>query len=440
MMEKLLVRWCEYLKIYVKKLKSVYVLFCFVLTACGSETSGEAIETNENILEKTVVIENIGDNEYMLVKSQERLGNLEYSQIPAEQFLIDYFILSNQVSSTQFMLSEPQTFVIPESVVSFGINFNTPLAGRDVFIGELENPSGLKIPLWGLIPCFDGTCSMVIPNQPNAYFQPEAGEWKYRVLAEREVVNRGKLDTATINMIIRTNENFGAEPLPTLRVQPYYAGNDILEADIIDIMNQLELLFLSNGIGVDWRKAIHIAPNEFASMPPSYNDVKTNILMSYGEANVINVHFVKSIDEQYEGTSTHVYPGMSEEVRTILGIAAGIPGSMGTKGNANGVMVSLAIDSEGGSVFRSAAEVAKVAAHEIGHFIGLFHTTERTGRTDPLDDTPFCELSESGFLPAAEDCPDGFNLMFPHLRSDGQVGGLLTDDQRFVIANSPMAQ
>lgn len=431
---------CDYLKGYVKRVEHLCALFCLMLTACGSGSSGEAIETNEYILEKTVMVENIGENEYTLIQSLERLGDLEYSQIPAEQFLTDYFTLSSQVSSTQFMLSETQTFVIPENAVSFGINFNTPLAGKDVFVGELESPSGQRVPLWGLIPCFDGTCSMVIPNQPNVLFQPEAGEWKYRVLAERGVVSRGQLDAASINMIIRVNESFGAETLPTLRVQPYYAGDDILEADVINIMNKMELLFLSNGIGVDWRQAIHIAPNEFASMPPSYDDVKTNILMSYGEANVINVHFVKSIDEQSQGTSSHTYPGMSEEVRSILGIAAGIPGSLGTKGNANGVMVALGIGSDGDFLFRSAIETAKVAAHEIGHFIGLFHTTERGGRTDPLGDTPFCELSEGGILPGAEECPDGFNLMFPYVRGDGQVGALLTDDQRFVIANSPMAQ
>ena len=41
---------------------------------------------------------------------------------------------------------------------------------------------------------------------------------------------------------------------------------------------------------------------------------------------------------------------------------------------------------------------------------------------------------------AAEERPDGFNLMFPYIWAYGQVCTLLTDDQQFVIASSPMAQ
>ena len=134
-------------------------------------------------------------------------------------------------------------------------------------------------------------------------------------------------------------------------------------------------------------------------MPPSYKEVKTNILMAYGEANVINVHFVKSINEEKQDAGAHLYPGMSEEVRTILGIAAGIPGSLGTKGNANGVMVALGFGSGSGFQERSAVDTAKVVAHEIGHFVDLFHTTEGSGRTDPLGDTPSCELNDDDTLP-----------------------------------------
>ncbi len=425
---------------HIRRMVGVCGLFSLMVTGCGGGSSGEAIETTENTGERVQVVERIGDNEYTLIQAQANLGNFEYSEIPVEDFLNDYFFLSNQVSSTQFMLSEAQTFVIPEDTVSFSMNFNTPLAGEDVFVGELESPSGQRVPLWGLIPCFDGTCSMVIPNQPGALFQPEAGEWNYRVLAEKSVVSGNQLDSASINMIIRSNENFGTELLPTLRVQPYYAGNEISEGSVINIMNKLEDLFLSNNIGIDWRPAIHITPNAFSSMPPSYKEVKTNILMEYGEANVINVHFVKSINEEKQNAGSHLYPGMSEEVRTNLGIAAGIPGSLGTKGNANGVMVALGFGSGSGFQARSAIETAKVAAHEIGHFVGLFHTTEGSGDTDPLGDTPSCELNDDDTLPVAENCPDGFNLMFPYVREDGEVASALTDDQRFVIINSPMAQ
>ena len=37
--------------------------------------------------------------------------------------------------------------------------------------------------------------------------------------------------------------------------------------------------------------------------------------------------------------------------------------------------------------------VARVMAHEMGHFLGLFHTTESSGAVDFIDDTTACPAS-----------------------------------------------
>src|SRR5205085_8772901 len=40
-------------------------------------------------------------------------------------------------------------------------------------------------------------------------------------------------------------------------------------------------------------------------------------------------------------------------------------------------------------------EVAYIVAHEGGHFMGLYHTTEQTGDAfDPLSDTPTCKCTD----------------------------------------------
>jgi hypothetical protein len=72
-------------------------------------------------------------------------------------------------------------------------------------------------------------------------------------------------------------------------------------------------------------------------------------------------------------------------------------------------------------------------AHEIGHYLGLFHTTETDGSTtDPLDDTPNCV---GRAFPDA--CPDLTNLMFPYAGSDHTV---ITSDQAFQLAANPLTR
>jgi len=91
----------------------------------------------------------------------------------------------------------------------------------------------------------------------------------------------------------------------------------------------------------------------------------------------------------------------------VIGISMGIPGTAGLHGTiASGVaMTSRYLFASDGD--RTIASV--LLAHELGHYLGLFHTTEVSGgASDPLTDTPNCIGSA---FPDA--CPDRTNLMFP---------------------------
>ena len=119
------------------------------------------------------------------------------------------------------------------------------------------------------------------------------------------------------------------------------------------------------------------------------------------------------------------------EMGDYIGIAGGIPGVVGLHGSERSGL-ALAVDMLGDL---DGAEV--VLMHEIGHFLGLFHTSESSGAVlDPLTDTPECgseqDLDHDHSLSAFE-CMGhgGDNLMFWT-----GAGATLTPQQISVMADS----
>jgi hypothetical protein len=89
----------------------------------------------------------------------------------------------------------------------------------------------------------------------------------------------------------------------------------------------------------------------------------------------INIFFVSSIVKtEIEDQSTGI----------VLGIAGGIPGPPFTHPGSPHSGVALALD----DIAEDSDALGKVAAHELGHYLGLFHTVEKDGTSfDPIEDT-----------------------------------------------------
>ncbi len=120
---------------------------------------------------------------------------------------------------------------------------------------------------------------------------------------------------------------------------------------------------------------------------------------------------------------------------SALGVSGGIPGPGPMHGtDASGI--SIAVD----LLRPSGLSLGRVLAHELGHHLGLFHTSERVGLVlEPIADTPECRLVSDadgdGYLSDTE-C-SGFgadNLMF--WSGDGEA---ISDDQRAVIHRAVVA-
>jgi hypothetical protein len=153
-----------------------------------------------------------------------------------------------------------------------------------------------------------------------------------------------------------------------------------------------------------------------------------------------------------------------DDVGQVLGVDGTIPGPASVNGTvASGGVVSAA-DLFAGSCPAPGAGaaprpsscgqdlVAYIAAHEAGHYLGLYHPTEAEGDLfDPLSDTPRCECTSACGFTAADcaaglsstrcarpsaRCGGGTNLMFWQLGANSV--GYLSPEQALIVRSSPL--
>ena len=309
------------------------------------------------------------------------------------------------------------SFVVPSDGISFMLA--TFMDNNSVVaFYSLSDPDGTNIlsslGTWGGY----GFASVLVPQTPN--FSAKAGTWTFKNYANDRV-----------KLSLRTGSTPSAA---TITVQPYITGTTWSANDIASALSVMSNIYNTNGITLSLKDTITISESQYATVSDNFTDSTTSALVSQGSKDTVNLFFV----EDQPSSETALY-----------GVSAGLPGTMGIASSWNGVINYLSAHATGSTL--NSQLLGETAAHEMGHWLGLFHTTEANGTSfDPLSDTAQCAISRDNDNDAKvypEECV-GYgadNLMFwtawsTSSQAAGKKQENLSSEQQYILKYSPIAK
>ena len=323
------------------------------------------------------------------------------------------------------------TFDISPNALSFALYLEgsgVTEAPNEFIISELISPSGISFaPLFTSVEfCDIQLCSLLVPRAPEQTV--EAGQWQYRVASlERNldfpsVLPRIKLSVRTGPTLLFENAQ-----VSKIEIKPIVTAASVPTADITAILAKSTEIFALNGITAQFDPVVQIDDPQFAEVSANFLNVTTRALVAQGDARKVNIFLLES------------FAGV--DGAGLLGIAGSIPSPMGFTSEFNAVLINGTATRDGDRDFH-VNSTAAVLTHEIGHYLGLAHTTEdRFQAYDYIGDTPQCleetdDLNADGIANQSE-CPDGQNIMFwmDEFESDKTV---FSADQQRVMQLAPI--
>ncbi len=269
----------------------------------------------------------------------------------------------------------------------------------------------------------DRVLSVLLPNSPSLPFP--AGDYRVSFLKD------GATTSGTVKVLLKRAN--GLPTSGTLDVHIYFAherlnaGNAANNNDFQRTLNGFAQIYQNAGItlrssaanyhDIDRARFRVIEDTEGAQ-----SELAALFAQSQEQGNALNFFIV---DEILGGSAGYI----------ILGVAGGIPGPPTVHGTVHsGVAVSVLDVSD-------SQTNGQTMAHEGGHFLGLFHTSESSGDShDPLGDTPQCtnDSNNDGYVTNGECGGRGAeNFMFWEAASTATQ---VSADQRFVLLRNPNVQ
>lgn len=277
---------------------------------------------------------------------------------------------------------------------------------------------------------------MMIPPSPAHADMFETGRWELRgdstgsKLCVSLAVATGVGTTVDLTVYLVGIEGLSAATAPR-------------HSELQDVFDRVTEIFGAAGMHIDRGDIRYVDLDEMESV------VRFSILRSFEDFQELLRLSSAASSRADDALRLNVFliRGFSGNLPTgLLGVASGVPGAAGVHGTSDsgivfGVDAFLGVQTEGTeetAAFDGNRFLGDVMSHEIGHYLGLFHTTETRGGNDPLDDTPGCALATVTQYDQLRDCPDLDNLMFPI--AVPEVGAELTAGQIETMRVNPLVR
>ncbi len=387
------------------KYPSLFLICFFISTALFLNSCGRFILKDEEVENKSI----------------EELSGVSSARINIEGLNTVIFDITQTVGSDGLLTG---FFVVPSNGISFLLSIFED-ENASIWFDSLNDPDGIDILSPSSTPNLyndatgsvgekglskAGYSNVLVPQSPS--FSPKAGTWTFKAHTNDRV-----------SIALRTGSTPSAS---TISIQPYITATTWSAGDISVALIIMKRIYSKNGITLTINDTITISDTQYTKVSKTFINSTTSALVSHGVTEGVNLFFI----EDYTDSES-------------LGNSAGIPGSMGTANSWNGVLISLAAHDVSGSTLDSQL-LGETAAHEMGHQLGLFHTTEYGGTVfDILTDTAECR---NGNI-SAEEC-EGYgaeNVMFwtawnTSSRSAGKKQETLSIHQQYVLKYSPIAK
>jgi hypothetical protein len=333
------------------------------------------------------------------------------------------------------------TVDVPASATSLALVLDA--GDRLVTAGTITNPAGAEvfsfqkdISTHRTDPT-DGVYTVLIPNNPAVSLDP--GPWTFTFLTDQP-----DGFSADLQALFKTTP----ASADTLDLHLHFVGLDDLDAasapndaNFQSILQNVSQIYESTGLQIGEVAYHDITGDDAARFSvldstsgPSSELAQLLTRSAARSGPALNLFFVADIESAGGGFS-------------LLGLSGGVPGPPGVHGTtSSGVVVNMADFAD------DPASIELIMAHEAGHYLGLYHTTEANGAAlqppgrdpiqgaDPLSDTPQCgdgaDADANGVLSASECASaDGGNLMFWSPTNSSRA---LSSQQGAILRNNPL--